>query len=136
MKHAQIVWFEIPVQDMGRAIKFYSSVLNILIEKQVLLDREYGMMKKEDCGVGGVLVKKDIAPGDGAMLFFFVNVLSDALDAATHLGGKVITPKTLIRQTDKEGNRTIAQNMIDNKIGYYAELLDSEGNPVALYSHY
>jgi hypothetical protein len=137
MKHANIIWFEIPVQDLPRAIRFYSSLLNIIIEKQVLLDREFGIIKKEDCGIGGVLVKKENHQvGTGPVLFFFVNVLSDSIDVATRFGGKIITPKTLIKQTDKDGNRLITQNLIDNKIGYFAELLDSEGNSISLYSNY
>lgn len=137
MKHANIIWFEIPVQDLPRAIRFYSATLGIMVEKQLLLDREFGIIKKEDCGVGGVLVKKEThQPGHGPVLFFFVNVLSDALEVATRFGGKIITPKTLIKQTDKDGNRMIAQNLIDNKVCYFAELLDSEGNAISLYSHY
>jgi len=137
MKHANIVWFEIFVKDLDRAIAFYTAVLNIRIEKQVLLDRQDGIMKKEDLGIGGVLVQKEnFTPASGAVLFFYVNVLSDAIEAATRYGGKVITAKTLIKQTDKEGNRTIAQNLIDDKVGYFAELLDSEGNAISLYSHY
>ena len=137
MKHANIIWFEIPVADLGRAIRFYSAVLHVPIEKQVLLDTEYGVLKKENTGVGGVLVKKQkITPGTGTVLFFYVNVLSDAIEAACSNGGKIVTPKTLIKQTDKDGKRTIAQNLIDNKVGYFAELVDSEGNNISLYSHY
>jgi len=137
MKHANIVWFEIHVKDLDRAIAFYSSVLNIRIEKQVLLDRQDGIMKKEDLGIGGILVQKEnFTPSSGGVLFFYVNVLSDAIETATRYGGKVKTAKTLIKQTDKEGNRTIAQNLIDDKVGYFAELLDSEGNAISLYSHY
>ncbi len=136
MKHANIIWFEIPVTDLSRAIKFYSAVLNVSIDKQILLDREFGIMRREDCGIGGVLVQKEnFTPGTGAVLFFFVNVLSDALELVTKSGGQIIKPKTLIKQTDKDGHRTIAQNLIDNQIGYYAELCDSEGNIISLYSH-
>jgi predicted enzyme related to lactoylglutathione lyase len=137
MKHANIIWFEIPVTDLSRAIRFYSSVLNAPIEKQTLLDREFGIIKKEDCGIGGVLVQKEnFTPGTGTVLFFYVSVLSDTLELAVRVGGKITRAKTLIKQTNKDGNRTISQNLIDNKIGYYAELLDSEGNTISLYSNH
>ncbi|MGZ3862880.1 MAG: VOC family protein [Bacteroidia bacterium] len=137
MRHADIIWFEIPVSDLNRAVKFYSSMLNITIEKTILLNREYGILKRTDGGISGTLVKKENAqPGAGTILFFYVNVLSDAIEAAILGGGRIITPKTLIKQVDKDGNRTIAQNLIDNQVGYYAELVDSEGNHVSLYSHY
>ena len=137
MKHSNIIWFEIPIENLDRAVRFYSAILGTSIQKQMLLDKEYGIFKRENTGVGGVLVKKDnVKPGSGIILFFYVNVLSDAIEAACHNGGKVITPKTLIKQTDEKGNRTIAQNLIDNQIGYFAELVDSEGNHISLYSHY
>lgn len=137
MKHANIVWFEIPVKNMERAVQFYSAVLGIHIERWKPLDVEYGIMKRQDIGVGGVLVQReDIVPGNGVMLFFYVNVMSDAIEAARQSGGYVIKPKTLIKQQDKDGKMTIAQNLIDNQVGYYAELTDSEGNRIALYSHY
>lgn len=137
MKHSNIIWFEIPVENLDRAVKFYSAMLNIPIKKQMLLDKEYGVFKKEDTGINGALVRKDnVKPGMGTILFFYVNVLSDAIQAALANGGKTITPKTLIKQVDKDGNRTIAQNLIDNQVGYFAELVDSEGNHVSLYSHY
>lgn len=137
MKHAQIVWFEIPVTDMDRAIRFYSSLLNITIEKHKMLEEEHAVLRSEHCGIGGVLVKREItATHCGVKLFFHVSVLSDAIETAVRYGGKVITPKTLLKQTDSAGNRTIAQNMIDNRVGYFAELLDSEGNAIALYSHF
>ncbi len=136
MKHANIIWFEIPVENLDRAVLFYSSMLDTTIEKKLLLDKEYGVFKKENIGIGGVLVKKAIVtPGTGVVLFFYVNVLSDALEEACNYGGKIITPKTLIKQEDNAGKRTIAQNLIDDKVGYYAELIDSEGNHIALYSH-
>ena len=136
MRQANIIWFEIPVLVLDRAINFYSTVLGIAIEKKKLLDTQYGIFKKENTGVGGVLVEKGNAkPGEGVILFFYVSVLSEAIDAAVRLGGKVITPKTLIKQTDSAGNRTIAQNLIDNKVGYFAELSDSEGNKISLYSN-
>ncbi len=137
MKHSNIIWFEIPVQSLDTAVRFYSAMLGTPIERKMLLDTEYGIFKRENTGVGGVLVKKkDVMPGSGVILFFYVNILSDAIEAACNNGGKIITPKTLIKQTDEKGNRTIAQNLIDNQIGYFAELVDSEGNHISLYSHY
>ena len=136
MKHSNIIWFEIAVQNLDRAIHFYSSVLGTPIEKQMLLDKEYGIFKRENTGVGGVLIKKEnVTHGSGIILFFYVNVLSDAIEAACNNGGKIIVPKMLIKQQDKDGKLTIAQNLIDNQIGYFTELTDSEGNHISLYSH-
>ena len=136
MKHANLIWFEIPVKNMDRAIRFYSEVLQIKIEKKNLYHVEYGHFDRNKIGVGGCLVERPEAAGKGVSLFFYVNVLSDAIKLAVDLGGKVVTPKTLLKQVDANGNTILAENLIDNQIGYYAELLDSEENPLSLYSHH
>jgi len=73
--------------------------------------------------------------GKGLSVFFFVNVLSDALDTAIMCGGKIITEKTLLKQVDAQGKTVLAQNLMDDQVGYFAEILDSEGNQICLYSH-
>ena len=136
MKHANVIWFEIPVKNLDRAIIFYSELLEAPIEKLKLYQTEYGVFNKEKTGIGGCLVEKPTHIGNGVSMFFFVNVLSDALDTALACGGKMITPKTLLKQIDAEGKTILAHNLIDNQVGYFAEILDSEGNQISLYSHY
>lgn len=136
MKHANVIWFEIPVKNMDRAMNFYKEVLGVKIERKTLHKTEYGLFDKKSTHVGGVLVERPEKAGAGVSLFFFVNVLSDAIDSALACGGKIITPKTLLKQTNSEGKTILAQNLIDNQVGYFAELFDSEGNQMALYSHY
>ncbi|HEX7415423.1 MAG TPA: VOC family protein [Bacteroidia bacterium] len=135
MNHANIIWFEIPVKNLNRAMEFYEELLGIKLEKKTLHKIEYGMFPKKNTGIGGVLVEKPEQAGKGVSLFFFVNVLSDALTSAMAHGGKVITPKTILKQINQEGQLILAQNLIDNQVGYFAEILDSEGNQLALYSH-
>ena len=136
MKHANIVWFEIPVKNLDRAIAFYSNLLGITITRHKLYQTEYGIFDKKNTGISGSLKVDESKVGKGVTLFFFVNVLSDAMDTAITCGGKVILNKTLLKQVDEQGKTVLAHNMIDNQVGYYAEMLDSEGNQIALYSHY
>jgi predicted enzyme related to lactoylglutathione lyase len=136
MRHANIIWFEIPVKSLDRAILFYSELLEAPIEKHKLYQTEYGIFNKEKTGVGGCLVERPEHIGNGVSVFFFVNVLSDALDTALSFGGKMVTPKTLLKQIDASGKTVLANNLIDNQVGYFAEILDSEGNQISLYSHY
>jgi predicted enzyme related to lactoylglutathione lyase len=136
MKSGQVCWFEIPVVKLDRAIQFYSSILNVKIEKIKLLEKENGIFKKENQLIGGVLVEKaGHASGKGPVIFFFVLALSDVLNDVTALGGKIVTPKTLIRQVDEKGNSIIAKNLIDGDTGYFSEIEDSEGNVLGLYSN-
>lgn len=136
MKHAQIIWFEIPVKDLDRAMLFYSEMLGVTIEKCKLHKKEYGLFDKKKTGIGGVLVERPKQAKKGVSLFFFVNVLSDAIDAALAQGGKIITPKMLLKHTNAEGKTILAHNLLDDQVGYFAQLVDSEGNRLALYSHY
>ncbi len=136
MKHGNVIWFEIPVIDIDRAMIFYSEMLGVTIVKQKLHKTDYGIFDKKKTGIGGVLVERSEKAGMGVSLFFYVNVLSDAIGSALAHGGKMVTPKTLLKHTNAEGKTVLAQNLIDNQVGYFAELLDSEGNQLALYSHY
>ena len=136
MKAQQVCWFEIPVVFIDRAIKFYSSILSVKIEKKLLLDTYYGVFDKKIHQIGGVLVeKKGYSPGKGTVLFFCVVDLSDVLKKAIELNGKIVIPKTLIKQTNNKGETIVATNLIDENIGYYAEIVDSEGNHVGLYAN-
>lgn len=136
MKHANLIWFEIPVKDIDRAILFYSQTLGVVIEKKTLHKTEYGIFNKKNTNTGGVLVERPEKAGMGVSLIFFVNVISDAIDSALAYGGKMITPKMILKQINEEGKTILAENLIDNQIGYFSELLDSEGNQIALYSHH
>jgi predicted enzyme related to lactoylglutathione lyase len=136
MKHANIVWFEIPVKNLDRAITFYAQLLKITITKHTLYQTIYGIFDKDNTAISGALKVNPDMVGKGVTIFFFVNVLSDALDTAVACGGKIVLEKTLLKQVDKHGKTMLAHNLIDNQVGYYAEILDSEGNQIALYSHY
>jgi predicted enzyme related to lactoylglutathione lyase len=136
MKAQQLCWFEIPVSDIDRAIAFYREILGVKIEKKMLLDKHYGIFDKGVLGIGGVLVQKEnYSPGKGTILFFSVIDLSDVLKTSLEYKGRIILPKTLIKQMNSDGNTVITQNLIDDNIGYYAEITDSEGNHIGLYSN-
>jgi predicted enzyme related to lactoylglutathione lyase len=132
----QIIWFEIPVKDLDRAIDFYSNILLIKVKRIKLLDEEQGYLDKGDGSVSGVLIKKDIyRPGQGCVLYFYVVDITELLRNVAEYKGTVITNKTLLKQKNESGNIVIASNFIDQNIGYYAEILDSEGNRIGLYSN-
>lgn len=136
MIQGQITWFEIPVEDLDRAISFYTKVLGIKIEKSKFLKQEYGVFNKEVNTIKGALVKKENhIPGEGIILFFYVIDLSDSLKKVESFGGKILVEKTLLKQQTEDGFLSIKQNLIDGNIGYYAEFIDSEGNKICLYSN-
>ena len=136
MIQGQIIWFEIPVKNLDRSIVFYSEVLCISIEKTHFLDKEYGVFNKDQNVIKGVLTEKEnYSPGTGIILFFYVEELTESLASVIEFGGKVIVEKTLLKQKTSEGYLTIKSNMIGGSTGYYAEIIDCEGNRICLYSN-
>ncbi|MDI1314231.1 VOC family protein [Prosthecobacter sp.] len=115
-----LVWFDIPALDLDRAIQFYSAVLGREIRKEVLGGVPTGMLPTADGGQQGcVAVVKDFKPSaDGIMIYFDVNGrLKEAVAAVRANGGTVQTDAHSIRQ-----------------YGFRAEVLDSEGNCIALHA--
>lgn len=136
MIQGQIIWFEIPVKNLDRAIVFYSEVLFIKIEKIKFLEQEYGVFNIDKSAIRGAIVaKENHNPGTGIILFFYVVDLIDSLKSVVKFGGRVVVEKTLIKQKNTEGYLTINNNLIDGNIGYYAEFIDREGNLACLYSN-
>lgn len=116
----QIVWCDIPVADLDRAMKFYSAVLGQPVKKQDFPGLTVGVLPHNDGEVGGCLLPSadGKASADGVMIYLNANGrLDDAIAAVTPNGGKVLEAKHPI-----------------GPFGFRAIVLDSEGNRVALHS--
>jgi len=121
MKNA-ISWFEIPVTDYQRAKKFYNTMLGIEIADMPMPEGKYGMFPydNDNNGVGGGLVEMAGVTPSAEGITIYLNGgddLSAPLSRVEAAGGKVIMPKT-----------DIGEN------GFMAQLIDTEGNRVALHS--
>jgi uncharacterized protein len=124
-KNNAVGWFELPVADMERAIKFYETVFGIKLERNQMgpLDMAWFPWVDDGMGASGSLVyhQEMYKPSvDGVVIYFTAHSgdLANELSRVEPAGGKVIQPKTLITED----------------IGYMALLIDSEGNRVALHS--
>jgi predicted enzyme related to lactoylglutathione lyase len=73
----------------------------------------------------------------GSVIFFDVNSLGidNVLKNVEKFGGKILMPKTLLKNKLPDGKITIAKTYIDQQSGYVAYILDTEGNKLGLYSH-
>lgn len=118
------VWFDLPVQDLDRATRFYSAVLAGKCDKQEFSGMTFALFPhyQEEGAVSGCLVpgKKSNAPDpEGGLLLYFNcdGRLDDAIKLVETNGGKVVQPK---HQIGPHGFRAIVH--------------DSEGNRVALHS--
>jgi len=116
----QIVWCDIPVLDLDRAIKFYSAVLGVEVKKQEFPGMTIGILPHDDGEVGGCLFtgSEDKPSDKGLLVYLNANgQLDNAIAAVMPNGGSVLKHKHPI---GPYGSRAI--------------ILDSEGNRLALHS--
>jgi predicted enzyme related to lactoylglutathione lyase len=117
----QIVWCDIPVKDLDRAIRFYSAALGKSVEKQSMPGMTIGLLPDASKDVSGCLfISDEIKPSaDGPLIYLNCDGrLDDAVAAVEPNGGKVLKPKHQI-----------------GPYGFRAVVLDSEGNRIALHSN-
>jgi hypothetical protein len=115
----QVVWFDVPVRNLDRAIQFYSRILAREVKKETE-GMEIGVFSHSGDDVAGCLVRSDNEePSDrGPLLYFNVaGRLDEALTLVAECGGRVLLPKHSI-----------------GPHGYRAIVIDSEGNRIALHS--
>jgi len=117
-----VVHFEIPVDDLVRAIAFYEAVFGHELKRVAVDGNQMAFFPADGRanGTSGALAQGDsYAPGkQGARVYFGVISIDDTLAKAVSLGSTVIYPKTSI-----------------GDMGWVAELEDSEGNCIALHSN-
>ncbi len=118
-KSNPVVYFEIPVNDIDRAIKFYKTVFKFDFDKEVIDNNEMALFPFADTssGISGALAKGKIyvPTKNGVVLYFNTENMDETLKLATENGGHILYPKT------------------DNGIGLVAEFEDIEGNRIALF---
>lgn len=128
MKPNPVVWFEIYVQDMARARKFYETVFECQLEPMAAPEGEASglqmlafPMAMEAPGAGGMLVKMEDCPrptgGPGTLVYFTCADCAVEQSRVEAAGGKVFKPKFAI-----------------GPYGHCALVIDTEGNTIGLHS--
>jgi predicted enzyme related to lactoylglutathione lyase len=118
----QVVWFDLPITDLERAVRFYSAVLGAAVQKQQFSGINFAVLPHEEGAVSGCLVPSDgekIKPSAHGPLLYLncQGRLDQAIAAVESNGGKILQPKHPI-----------------GPYGFRALVLDSEGNRIALHS--
>lgn len=131
-----ILWVEIPVANFDRALTFYENVFETTIEVRTFVNSRVGLFDRERFEIGLSINETENYVGqNGIKPFIFVNIIRDTIELVIENGGEIIMPATILKQRNKNGDVIIGSNLIDNQMGYYAEIKDSEGNHLYLYSH-
>ncbi len=114
-----VVWCDIPVLNLERAITFYSRVLKVKIE-QPMPEMKLGVFAHSENDVSGCLFEKpgEVPAEHGPVIYLNVQGrLDDAIAQVEPNGGAILQPKHAI-----------------GPYGQKAVIRDSEGNRVALHS--
>ena len=118
-----VVWFEIPVSDMGRAKTFYETVFDLEINEVDFGGLLMGWFPGygEAHGATGTLIKQEsyIPSKEGTLVYFHSDDVQNELSRVEAAGGTIYQPKT----------------QISPEHGYMGVFIDTEGNRVALHSN-
>ncbi len=125
VRHNVVGWFEIPVKDMNRAIRFYEAVFQFSISRMKIGISEMAMFPgvENSIGAAGALIHSPAhykPSGDGVLVYFtaFSGDVAVELSRVETAGGTVLIPK----------------RQISPEIGYMGVFADTEGNRIALHS--
>jgi uncharacterized protein len=123
MQHA-INWFEIPVADLSRACKFYEAMTGTQLKREAFgaPGEEMAIFKTDtEEGISGCLLSSpDAKPAqNGTLIYLSASPSVDAwLARVEPAGGRIVVPKTALPPG----------------MGFFAHILDSEGNRVGLHA--
>ena len=121
MERNLVGWFEIPVNDIERAVNFYNQVFNFKLTQMEAGVEMYSFPFLEGgYGAGGALVKHPDhykPSSQGVLIYFTSDDIETALKKVSTSGGTVLQEK-----------KQITSNT------FMGLFLDSEGNRIALHS--
>lgn len=113
-----ITHFDIPVDNIERAKKFYTDLFGWKIKRMPGPMEYYEISttnEKGEMGVGGGMAKRN-SPADRITNYVDVPSVDEYLSKVETLGGKIVLPKTTVPG-----------------FGYLAVCLDTEDNPFGLW---
>ena len=121
MAQNPVRWFEIYVQDMNRARKFYEPVFDVKLERLNTPDLEIWSfpIQMDRMGTSGALVKMEGFPsGNNSIIIYFA-----CEDCAVEEARAI-----------KQGGRIQKAKMSIGEYGYISLVYDTEGNLIGLHS--
>lgn len=116
-------WFELPVNDMDRAKKFYESIFKIKMADNMEMGTSvmsfFPFVTDQDGATGTLMKQESYVPShQGTLVYFSVPEINDVLPRISSSGGKILNEKTAIGEH-----------------GFVAHFEDPEGNRVALHQN-
>lgn len=121
MLHTNVpAWFEIPAHDLERATRFYESILNASLKRESMGPSQMAVFPYAKPGASGAVVKGEgFSPSaNGTIVYLSLDDIRPALAKVESEGGAVLLPRT----------------ELPGGIGVFAQIRDTEGNRVGLFS--
>lgn len=117
-----IVWVDIPVKNLSRAMRFYSAVLDLTLKKEEFTTLSIGLVPQGTGEVGVCFFpfsEEDHQPSMHGPLIYLncEGRLAEALEEVDRCGGRIV-----------KGRHSIGG------MGWRAIVVDPEGNRIALHS--
>lgn len=121
MANNPVGWFEIYVQDMARAKKFYETVFKTKLEalKNPECEMHSFPHEMDRSGAGGALVKMQGVPSGKNSTIVYFSCADCAVEAA---------------RAKQNGGSIFKEKMSIGQYGFIALVTDSEGNMIGLHS--
>ena len=123
LEHSPLVWAEISVTDMNRAVEFYQTHFGLTFKHEVMNDMEMSIAETGNIGDPSFALLKHemmVPSRDGSTVYLHLSLtLNDKINEIKAAGVEILLPPMPI----KEG-----------ECGYSAIFVDSEGNKVGLWS--
>ncbi len=117
-----VTWFEIPVKDMERALRFYKTVFGFEFHCAGEGSKHWAFFPFPEHRAGGSLTfAKGYEPGsDGPIIFLYAGKdLRDPLSRVESAGGQIVRDRTSVGEH-----------------GFVAWVRDTEGNRIGLHSEF
>lgn len=119
MQPGNLVWFEVPADDTGRAKKFYGELFGWKFDQMPgPMDYWHADTGGPDASPDGGIMKRQNPGHRGITNYVLVLSVDDATQKVQKLGGQICMPKTTV------------PNM-----GYFAVCQDTEGNMFGVWQH-
>jgi predicted enzyme related to lactoylglutathione lyase len=114
-----VVYFEIPVSNLERAVEFYGKVFGFDFTREEIHGNKMALfpLNPDQPGITGALAQGEIyhPTKDGVLIYFQSSNIDETLKKAIRMNAKILFPKTMA-----------------GDYGFVAEIQDSEGNRIGL----
>ena len=113
-------WFEIPSADFERAVRFYETVLDARLSREAMGPMSMGVFPhQKPAATGAVVNAPGYAPAEsGTVVYLALDDIRPAIARVGAAGGRVLQPLTELPSGQ----------------GVFAQIRDTEGNRVGLFS--